>query len=259
MNTLHNCHRLRTAVLSGMTSLLCLHASAATFSLNPGADAFVTTGPSGNLKNNNYGGAGGLSVAAPNLSQGEFQSVLQFGLSGAKSSFDSQYGAGQWSIQSVTLQLTATTPGNPIFNASAAGQFSLSWMQNDGWIEGTGTPQTPTTTGITFATLSNFVGVADENLGTFSYNGATSGNFIYSLGLTPLFSGDVLAGSTLSLRMFAADTTVSYVSDSRSFGTPSLRPLLTITAIPEPGSFAIGLLSFCLAACFRPALRSRRE
>src|SRR3977135_2320578 len=103
MNTITRRHWLRNAVVSGMTSLLCLHASAATFGLNPGADAFVTTGPSGNLKNNNYGGPGAESVAAPNLSQGVFHSALQFGLSGAKSSFDSQYGAGQWSIQSVTL------------------------------------------------------------------------------------------------------------------------------------------------------------
>src|SRR5262252_5814947 len=102
---------------------------AATFSLNPGADAFVTTGPSGNLSSSNYGGGGALSVAAPGLSQGEFQSVLQFSLAGAKSSFDSQFGAGQWSVHSVSLQLTAAAPNNPIFNASSAGQFSISWMQ----------------------------------------------------------------------------------------------------------------------------------
>src|SRR5712671_3821304 len=125
---------------------------AATFSLIPSADAFVTTGPSANLSGNNYGGAGALSVAASGLSQGEFQSLLQFNLSGAKSSFDTQFGIGQWSIQSIALQLTATAPNNAIFNASAAGQFTVSWMQNDGWTEGSGTPMTPTTTGITFST-----------------------------------------------------------------------------------------------------------
>src|SRR6266850_6678261 len=128
MKKIHNLRLVRTFTFAVMASLLCLHGVAATFSLNPGADAFVASGPSGNLKNNNYGGAGGLSVAAPNLSQGEFQSVLQFSLSGAKSSFDSQFGAGQWSIQSVTLQLTAAAPNNAIFNASAAGQLGISWM-----------------------------------------------------------------------------------------------------------------------------------
>jgi hypothetical protein len=217
-------------------------------SLNPSADAFVTTGPTGNLSGNNYGGAGALSVAAPGLGQGEFQSVLQFNLASAKSSFDSQFGAGQWSIQTVTLQLTAAPPNNSIFNASAGGQFSLSWMQNNGWTEGTGTPMTPTTTGITFSTVSNFVSGADEALGTFSFNGATNGNFTYTLSLTPSFSADILSGGTLSLRMFAADNSVSYLSDSRSFGTTSARPLLTVTAVPEPGTVSLGILcAFVLA------------
>jgi hypothetical protein len=222
----------------------------ATFSLSPAADAFVTTGPSGNLSNNNYGAAGALSIAAPGLPQGQFQSVLQFGLAGAKSSFDSQFGVGGWTIQSVTLQLTATAPNNPIFNASAAGQFSISWMQNNGWTEGTGTPQAPATSGITFATLSNFVNAADEALGTFSFNGATNGNATYNLNLTPSFSADILAGSTLSLRMFAADTSVSYLFDSRTLPTTSARPLLTVAAIPEPSGLVLSLSALMLLVGF---------
>lgn len=240
---------INSLLLAGMASTLAfISGSAATFSLNPGADTFVTTGPTGNLSISNYGGAGALSVAAPGLAQGEFQSVLQFGLAGAKSSFDSQFGAGQWSIQSVTLQLAAAPPNNPIFNSPAAGQFRLSWMQNDGWTEGTGTPQSPSSTGITFSTLSNFVSGAEEALGTFSFNGATNGNSIYTLNLTPSFSAEILAGSTVSLRMFAADSTISYISDSRSFGTASARPLLTITAVPEPGAFGLSMAGFSLVA-----------
>jgi hypothetical protein len=222
--------------------LIALSSQAASSSLNPAADAFVTTGPTGNLSNNNYGGAGALSIAAPNLSQGEFQSVLQFNFSSVKSAFDSQFGVGQWSIQSVVLQLTATLPNNPIFNTPAAGQFAISWMQNDGWSEGTGTPQAPTTTGITFSSLNSFLSPADEALGTFNFNGATSGNATYTLGLTPSFSADVLAGNTVSFRMFATDATMSAVFDSRNFGTASARPVLTITAVPEPASLALGVI-----------------
>jgi hypothetical protein len=231
--------------------ILCLStisSHAASSSINPSADAFVTTGPTGNLSNNNYGGAGAISIAAPNLSQGEFQSVLQFNLSSVKSAFDNQFGVGQWTIQSISLQLTATAPNNAIFNPSAAGQFSISWMQNDSWTEGTGTPQAPTTTGLTFSTLNNFLSPADEALGTFSFNGSTSGNSIYTLGLTPSFSSDILAGNTASFRMFAADTGVGALFDSRSFGTASARPLLTITAVPEPTSLALGVLGLCLLA-----------
>src|ERR1051325_2699813 len=85
---------------------------AASLSLSPSADAFVTGGPSGNLSGNNYGGAGALGVASAGSAKGEFQSLLPFDLSGAKTSFDAQFSIGQWSLQSVTLQLTATGPNN---------------------------------------------------------------------------------------------------------------------------------------------------
>src|SRR5437868_11194092 len=123
---------------------------AATFSSNPIADSFVTTGATNNLASNNYGAAGVLGVAASGKPQGEFQSVLRFDLAAAKAAFDAQYGAGLWSIQSITLQLTATSPNNAILNTPSAGQFNISWMQSDSWLEGTGTPPAPTMDGITF-------------------------------------------------------------------------------------------------------------
>lgn len=221
---------------------------AVAFSLNPSADSFVAAGPAGNLSSNNYGMAGALSVAASGLAQGEFQSVMQFGLSVAKASFDSQYGAGQWSIQSVTLQLTAAPPNNGIFNASAAGQFGISLMLNNGWTEGSGTPQMPGTNGITFSTLSNFESPSDEALGSFSFNGATNGAVTYNLNLSPTLAADISAGGSASMRLFADDTSVSYLFNSRNIGTPSSRPLLTINAVPEPNSLALGALGLGLLA-----------
>ena len=121
--------------------------------MNPNADAFVTTGPASNLTLNNYGGAGALALSAAGSTQGEFQSVLRFDTSASKIAFDGLYGAGMWSLQSATLRLTAALPNNAIFNANSPGLFAVSWLQNDGWIEGTGTPNVPTTTGITFSSL----------------------------------------------------------------------------------------------------------
>src|SRR5262245_37722351 len=97
----------------------------ATFSANPTADAFVTAGAGGALSGNNYGGAGAISLSAAGLPQGEQQSVLRFDLAGALSSFDATFGAGQWNIQSVTLQLTAAPAGAAIFNPPAAGSFGI--------------------------------------------------------------------------------------------------------------------------------------
>ena len=51
---------------------------------------------------------------------------MRFDLANARTAFDIQFGAGQWSIQSITLSLTAASPNNAIFNSSAAGQFGIS-------------------------------------------------------------------------------------------------------------------------------------
>src|SRR5581483_9794337 len=99
-----------TAVFSACT----FAARATSFTTTPIADAFVTTGTNGNLSSDNFGAAGALAIAAPGLPGGEFQSVLRFDLSGARSSFDAQFGAGQWAVQSAMLQLTASPHGNNI-------------------------------------------------------------------------------------------------------------------------------------------------
>jgi hypothetical protein len=239
--------------------LTALQSWSAAFTLNPSADAFVTTGgPSFILVSNNYGGAGALSIAAPGSPKGEFQSVMMFNFAAAKSSFDIQFGAGQWSIQSVTLTLSNTAPNNAIFNASAAGQFAVSWMQNDSWVEGTGNPGAPSPTGINFSTISNFVSPSDQSLGTFSYNGATSGTASYGLGLASGLVTDALSGSLSSFRFFAADSSVSYLFDSENFQA-SGRPTLTIVAVPEPAGPALATLGLAVAACQGLACRRKQR
>lgn len=225
--------------------------------LNPVADAFVATGPAtNNLTSNNYGAAGALALSAAGLPKGEFQSVLRFDTSGAKSSFDSLYGVGGWSLQSVTLQLTAASPNNALFNANSAGLFGVSWMQNDGWTEGTGNPNAPATSGISYSSLqSSFINPStDEALGTFTYNGSSSGSSVYTLTLSSGLMADMLAGDNLSLRLLAADGAASYFFDSRSFGTATSRPLLGITAVPEPEAatlLALGGLFYALHGVVR--------
>jgi hypothetical protein len=141
----------------------------------------------------------------------------------------------------VALQLIAAAPNNPIFNANSAGSFSAVWMQNDTWTEGSGTPSAPTLSGITYSSLQGVFSnpLADQGLGTFSYNGASSGTFSYTLGLSSGLIADVFAGDSVTLRLQPADGSVSYLFDSRSFGTAASRPLLSITAVPEPASVAL--------------------
>ena len=233
---------------------------AATFSLNPVADAYVATGPSNNLRDNNYGAAGALSVAAPGSPDGEFQSALRFDLSGARGSFDALFGAGQWTVQSVSLQLNATIPNNPVFNANAAGSFNVSWMQNDSWVEGSGGNNNPSTVGLSYNSLINTVinNAADQALGTFSYGGGT-GPASHSLTVSSGLLNDIQSGGLASMRLFAADANVSYLVNSRNFTIAANHPLLTINAVavPEPASFAL-LIVFALAFGVTRMFRAQR-
>jgi hypothetical protein len=226
--------------------------NAASLSVNPIADAFVAaTEP-----NSNYGGGGALDIAAATSPKGEFDSLLRFDLSALKSNFDATFGSSHWTIDSITLQLTTGTPSNGIFNSNASGLFALRWMQNDTWTEGSGTPTSPGATGITYATLASFLSGADEFLGTFLFAGGTSGSATWVLSRTESFLADVTNGNTLSILASPADNTVAYLFNSRTFGTVSARPTLTVnaSAVPEPsGTLLIGLAAI-LGIARRPAL-----
>jgi hypothetical protein len=222
-----------------ITAVLCIQSAsclAETFSLGPEADAFVTSGN----PDSNYGGGGSLGVSAPGLPNGEFRALFRFDLAAPKASFDSAFGAGNWLLESVSLQLTAASPNNPLFNASAAGEIDSSWLQNDLWAEGVGTPSSPGGSGITWNTLPTFLSAGDEDLGAFTFDGATMGTAIYPLAVSSGFSADALSGSLASilLRPALGDTTVSALFNSRTFNNAANRPVLTLSAIaiPEPSS-----------------------
>jgi len=231
---------------------------AQTVTLNPTMTAPVTTGPTGNLSANNYGAAGALAISAPGLSKGTFESVLEFNLSSAASTFNSLYGTGLWTVQSVTIQLNATPNNNTaFFNTTAAGQFNISLMQNNSWTVGSGTPASPSDTGINYNTLqSTYINNAtDQALGTFSFGGNTTGMNTYSLTLSSSMIADLMSGSDLSLRMYANDSVVSYLFNSESFSTSADRPLLTIVAVPEPTT----LTAFALGAVLLGSLKLRNR
>lgn len=237
--------------------------SATTVTLRPNAasdggsngDAFVTTGPSGNLSGINYGGAGALAVSASGSSAGSFASFLRFDVSAAKSAFDLSYGAGGWVLDSVVLQLTTSNANNPVFNANVAGSFSVQWIPSDAWVEGSGTPAGSSTTGVKWTDIPALTS-GEEAQGTFPIASVADG-ITASYTLTPS-SGlrrDIAGGGSVSLYLGAADATMSAVFNSRSFGTASRNPAFILTASPIPEPAAPLLLA--IIAAFLP-LRRRR-
>ncbi len=244
--------RVRVKLLSAclgtiiVSSAMCA-AQTGSISLVPIADAFVTTGANGSLSSSNFGAAGSLAIAASGLPEGEFQSVLKFDLSSAASSFNTQFGLGQWTIQSVTLDLTASPHNNQIFNAVAAGSFGVSLMASNSWTEGTGTGGVPSANGISFSSLqSMFINSSvDQALGTFSFGGNTSGQNSYGLTLSSGLTSDVMDGDIMSLRLFApSNSTISYLMTSRQ-GAVGFQPelMLDVVAVPEPGALTLCVLA----------------
>lgn len=226
----------------------------------PVADSFVRS----LQPTQNYGAAGALSISGSiatnptsGLQEGLLDSFLQFNVSSAVTSLNSSFGAGQWTISSVTLALTASSANNADFNYGT-GQFEVSWIGNNSWLEGTGTPNSPTTNGITYAQEPSILNSnVDESLGTFTYNGATNGQVKLTFGLPSGFLSEISTGNLLSFYMTATPgSTVGFTFNSRNFTSSSAWPALDITAvaIPEPSTVALLGLS-----CIAPAAKVRRR
>lgn len=214
------------------------------------ADAFVATGAAGNpagtdLSANNYGGAGTLAISPAGTTKGEFQSLLKFNLTAAGAQFDAQYGAGNWQITSITLTLASnfgvqgSQPNNNIFNTINAGGFAIDWLADDSWVEGSGNPGSPGVTGVTYNSLSTLVTSGTAALGSFTYS--PPGNNVpitWTLGLPTAFTSDAAAAGDVSFLLHAtAGSTVGYLFNSKTFA--SNNPLITITAVPEPGTVTL--------------------
>ncbi len=223
------------------------------------ADAFLATGslnnPEGSdLMGLNFGAAGTLVVAPAASVKGEFQSVLKFSLSNAVALFNTNYGAGNWSITGISIQLTSNygtsgvQPNNAIFPVINGGNFVIEWLSNNDWGEGTGTPNLPTTDGVTYDSLPDLLSGAHAILGTNTYT--PPGNNVpvtYALPLDTNLVADVSGGGDVSFLLYAADNQIGYLFNSCNYGRGN-EPLINITATPRvlpleilPGYFTNGL------------------
>lgn len=263
----------RNAVAAAMvTGLLCSLAATApadtSFTIsNTTADAFVASGSAANplgtnLSGLNFGGAGTLAIAPASSAKGEFDSVIKFNSAAAVSQFNTTYGAGNWQITGMTLQLSSnfgvqgSQPNNMAFNVINAGSFGIDWLALDNWVEGSGTgtgePGYPTTTELSLNSIPGLLAGGNDSLGTFTYT--PPGNNVYesySLPLDANLVSNTVAGGDVSLYFYAADNQVGYLFNSRSFG--SGHPQLTLTAAqtPEPAVMALSLAGLAVLAGWR--------
>ena len=244
-------------------------ASATSLSFTSTADTFVcggSTNGSAGSPSLNYGGAGALMISATGTTKGEIQTLLKFDLSSIVASLNTTYGAGNWTVDKITLQLGTNfgtqggQPNNAIFNTINTGLFKVDWLANDSWIEGTGNPGAGTTDGATYNSLATLESGSDRTVGTYTYtpvgntNPPTIPAATYSLGLDSSLLSDVSGGNTVSFRLYAGDSGVGYLFNSRSYGTVANRPVLIVDAVPEPGTAVLLAAGVALLAG-----RSRRR
>jgi len=218
-------------------------AVAVTWTANPIADTYVTTGPAnGDLTDFNYGGAGALAIAGAKATRtgvtpperGIFETYLRFDIASARQQFDAALGADNWNLSSASLRLTQNNPTNATYNTQRAGPFGIDWISTDDWIEGTGSPNITTTDGMTYD--SRPTNTNSAGLGTFEFANA-GGDSTYAFSLGSLFVSDLVADASAltSFRMFVTDvenSQVAYRFFAKDNNGPSTQyPLLTLTAV----------------------------
>jgi hypothetical protein len=124
-------------------------------------------------------------------------------------------------------------PDNAIFNRGV-GAFEARWQAIDGWLEGTGTPKTPASDGVTWNELGELVNSnLDVSLGVFT-NAGVNGAIALPLALVDEFVADVREGEEVSLHLIAASPEIGFSFNSRDFGNTNAQPRLELTALPNP-------------------------
>jgi hypothetical protein len=239
-----------------MLAMCSLAQAQPTYTGTTSADAFLASGSPNNpegadLTGLNFGAAGMLAVAPGSSVQGEFQSVLRFPLSDAIVLFNATCGTNAWTITGISLELASDygtageQPNNLLFGVINGGSFVIEWLSNDGWVEGTGTPNLPTTDGVTYDSLPTLLSGAHELLCTNTYT--PPGNNVhltYPLPLNTNLVADMAKGGDVSLLFYSADDQINYLFNSHSYGRGN-EPLIHVSATPLlkllSGSFTNGL------------------
>ncbi len=205
--------------------------------------AFVCTGSpnyegGADLTGLNFGGSGTLAIAPASSPKGEFRSVVMFNLAGAVTLFNATYGSNDWTVGSLSLILTSNygqagvQPNNPIFNVISGGRFVIEWLADDDWSEGSGTPASPTTDGVTWNSLPGLLAQPHLPLCTNDYvPPGVNVPVTWPLPLETNLVANLVSGGNVTFYFYAADDQVGYLFNSYIYGRGN-DPLLTVVATP---------------------------
>ncbi len=223
-------------------------AQSSTYRQNVEADTFVSSG----APNVNFGTQGAMEIAAPTATQPRTQvTLLRFDTAALRAAFDTDYGAGNWSVTAVALTLFSSVatagqqPNNASFNKIAAGAFEFDLLGNNNWSEN----------GITWNTLPGILpGIGNGNtltpLGTFFWDATGRRSSTWTLNPDLNLLQKISDGEPVTLLgQPTTGSTVGYL-----FNTQSLNPAyvnVTAEAVPEPATVALIAGVLCLIGVSR--------
>jgi hypothetical protein len=244
------------AALICVVILPALTTRASIYSQQVGADAFVSSGQ----PDLNFGTQGAMEIAAATPAQPRTEMTLcRFDTSALQAAFDSDYGAANWVVTSVSLTFFSNVstagqqPGNPSFNRIAAGNFEFDLLSDNSWSE----------TGITWNTLPEILpGSGNSNsltpLGTFFWPASGSTSSTWTLNLVAKLADAINDGSPITiLGQPTAGSTVGYLSNTLTLNPGYLN--VTAEAVPEPSCGTLVISFMCLARCAKFYSRNKHD
>jgi len=210
-------------------------AQSSSFNQQAGADTFVSSGQ----PNSNLGALGAMEIAAPTTAQPRTEmALMRFDTSAMESGFDTQYGAGNWLVSSLSLTLVSSfptagqQPNNASFNKIAAGGFEFDLLSNNSWSE----------TAITWNNLASILPGTGNNtltpLGSFYWDAAGESSSVWTLNLDPGLTQEIYSGGLVTLLgQPNTNSTVGYLFNTQNVVPAYLN--VTVEATPEPSTIAL--------------------
>ena len=199
----------------------------------PSADSFVRAlDPT-----SNFGKAGALAVSGALArndigdTNGEYDSFIRFPTDGLKKALNAALGSNNWKLTGVELRLSEDSdPDNPIFNRGV-GAFEIRWVSSTNWVEGSGTPKSNRTTGITYQQVPALLDpLKDVSLGQFTNSGADL-HLAFTLPLADALVTNILAGRALNFYLAPVTPTIGFTFYSRNFPNGLYRAAFDVTAV----------------------------
>jgi hypothetical protein len=239
-------------LLSALVCLMVLPptltAQTFTYSQRVEADTFVSSGQ----PNANFGTLGAMEIAAPTTAQPRTEmALLGFDTSAMQASFNVQYGAGNWAVTGVTLQLFSNValagqqPNNSSFNRIAAGGFEFDLLGNNNWNESS----------LTWNTLPTILPGNNNNntltsLGVFNWDATGAASSVWSLTAGQSLVDEIDVGSEVTiLGQPTSGSTVGYLFNTLTSNPGYLD--VTVEPVPEPSIVALVIVFLCVAGCSR--------